>query len=212
MNLKGSVREYAFDEIRGGRGLGRVVMELIQDVDEVVAWLPDDQLQLCDAYERGALSSEELSQEALRNVAGYLAARHGLGDRRNVTLVLQPPDGPLYPGEATPHNRPFKTLWLSGSDDSSDDGELFAAGNDSDSEAILAALGEALRFPAVGLLVKDDRISTSVSDATIPAAELRSAAVNFEAILIGGWDATNYLILERRRSAVQSANGGILGP
>lgn len=190
---------YIRDQLQYARGLGQLVRRLDLDAGTVQAFLPSSDPLLATRYSDGALRDDAQEGRAVTALGQHLAATYGLTTNTRRVLICQFADGAQSPpedgtGVSSTRAEPYQTVWLYGADESYQDGELWCADSRTELVGVVAMLRKALWFPAVGVLttLPDD---TTVSDGeTLALDRLWPLVRDADVVLIGAWDAMNYLI------------------
>lgn len=190
--------EFVRTELAGRSGLTPLVRNLDFASFEAVAWIPDDAPRLVNAYADGSLQSASQKSQAVLEVARHLHDKHALGRDDNIILLCQFADRPREPSRNPKDDvlKPYKSAWLTGCADGGD-GELWIADSSTSSEGVLQLLADELWFPAVGILTAVDREKNIEDGDEIFFDDLSDMVCKSTVVLVGGWDATNYLVFER---------------
>ncbi len=201
---------YIHDQLEHGRGLAQLVRRRQLGTGTVHALLPSSDPSLATGYANGALRDTAQEEDAVTAVAQHLVATYGLTADVGMLLICQFADGAQRPPERGPQDsfeiaRPYSTAWLHGADQAYQDGELWYADSRTELAGVVAMLDLALWFPAVGVLtmLPDD---TVIADREPLAYDrLWPLVRDAHVILIGAWDAMNYLLWTPREPASRGA-------
>jgi hypothetical protein len=194
-DISSSAHVFIRDQLRRGRGLGRQIEAEIPPKGPIAALVPDDQRNLSERYADGSLEDDEqvnvltlLAEQVIREF------RPGPGERG--VLLLQFADGAQRPGEdAAPLDGAlFSTVWLQGSDPSYLDGELWFTPTDASIDQLVGLLERALWFPTIGILTAVRGSEELMHGGTLLTGDLSRLVRGAAQVLIGAWDATNYLV------------------
>jgi hypothetical protein len=190
---------YMQEQMRRGRGLAHLLVELDLTSGTVQAFLPADEPSRAEGYAKGALRDSEQEGEAVAALADYLVAQYDITREPAEVLICQFADGASVPPESGSHvspsaREPWKTIWLSGAKRRWADGELWYVDASSDFDHLVKMLQRELWFPAICVLAQLPKSLAGGLPDEIEYARLGELLQEPQAILVGGWDAMNYLI------------------
>ncbi|HXB66334.1 MAG TPA: hypothetical protein VNV42_15810 [Solirubrobacteraceae bacterium] len=145
-------------------------------------------------YEKGSLRNAEEESEVVALVCDYLVDTLGLTSNPTIALLGQFPDGARRPTADVPRGRQYSTAWLAGAEPPYYDGELWYVAGHAKRTAARSLLADLLWFPAIATVIQiaeaDELRECSEIDFEVLAELVREP----RAILVGGWDAMNYLL------------------
>jgi hypothetical protein len=193
-HLDNNSLRYIATQFEAGQGLAHLLGRVDLGAGVVQAFVPDDKPSFAGNYASGSLRDAEEESTAVTLVCDYLIDSFGLTGDPNIALLGQFPDGARQITADIPSSRQYSTIWLTGATPSYYNGELWFIAGDVDREAARSLLADLLWFPSIATV-------TNIFD----ASKLHEGGeINFEAlaelvrepyaILVGGWDAMNYLI------------------
>jgi hypothetical protein len=195
------------DELDGARGLGQLVRELDLETGRIHALLPKRDPSLAARYADGALRDNAEETEAVTVLAQHLMSRFGVTVDPAVLLISQFADGPSrrpseqdLAGTSASAKGPYFTAWLQGADQPYQDGELWYVDSRSQLPDVITMLDEVLWFPTVAVLTKLPDGSVIDDSESLAYGFLRQLVRDALVVLVGGWDAMNYLLWTPRDS------------
>lgn len=187
---------YMQEQLMSARGLGSLLSKLDLTAGRVVAFVADSVPEAASTYQSGSLRDIGQEREAIAELANYLVTVRGLTLRADIVLVGQFAEGPRQaPSDMAATGRAdggYHTAWLTGAQPQYHNGELWHAGLGDDVKSVEALLKDLLWFPAIAVVARlpDD---TKLGE-NIGYEVLADIVQDPEVILVGAWDAMNYLI------------------
>jgi hypothetical protein len=194
-DISGTAHVFIRDQLARGRGLGKQIEAEVPPKGPIAALVPDDKRNLSERYADGRLEDDEqvdvltlLAEQVIREFLPSL-------DERGL-LLFQFADGAQHPSEDAPlpDEASFSTVWLHGSAQPYLDGELWFTFADAATDRLVRLLERALWFPTIGILTTVPRSEEPRHGGTLQPGELSRLVQSAAQILIGAWDATNYLL------------------
>jgi hypothetical protein len=196
------------DELAGARGLGQLVRELDLETGRVHAVLPNRDPSLAARYADGALRDSDEETEVVTALAHDLMSGFGVTVDPGMLLISQFADGASrrpfeqdISGTSPSAKEPWFTAWLQGADQPYQDGELWYVDSRSQLPDVITMLDRALWFPTVAVLGKLPDGSVIDDREALAYGFLRQLVRDALLVLVGGWDAMNYLLWTPRDSA-----------
>jgi hypothetical protein len=183
---------YLEEELEKGRGLAQLARRLDLQDGHLSAFVPDGRHSLASQFRTGALRDSEEEAQALHLLTSYLMAEHGLSTEPRKLLISQFADGAEVPGGEP--SDPFPTVWLQGARHPYQDGELWYQGYRASPADVEDMLGRALWFPAVGVVLTLPEGTKVEAGQCLDYEILAGWMQRPDVVLVGGWDAMNYLI------------------
>jgi hypothetical protein len=191
--------DYLVGQIKQGRGLARSLEGVNFQDGKTFAFLPSADTSLAAEYETGTMRDETQEREAVEALVGYLATDVGLLTRPGLALFAEFADGAVTPKDAPvtagrESAQPHAKIWLRGASRRSDDNEVWFVDGRRDLPAATEMLLDALWFPAVAALVEMPSGISLAEGEVFDHATFATLTTHPELVLVGGWDATNYLV------------------
>lgn len=186
--------DYISGQLKGGQGLAHLLGSVDLRDGEVQAFVSGDDASAAVTYDTGSLPSEAHEANAINALTSYLITSYGLTNRPGVALIGQFPDGAKRRPDVSPakERAPYSTAWLTGAKPAYYNGELWYVDQHSTCDALEVMLHDLLWFPAVAAVVEVNE--ELVDDGAIDFGALARLVERPRAILIGAWDAMNYLL------------------
>jgi hypothetical protein len=189
---------YVVEQLESGQGLAHLLLRSDLRAGRVQACLPSDEPLTAADFSNGSLRDDQQEAEALRTLTGHLINSCGLTRDPTLLLLGQFPDGAKQRGLrdaiANEDRDRYSTAWLKDADPPYYNGELWYADRSSTFAAIETLLRDLLWFPAIAVLVQAPDGRRLTNDSKISFESLSVLVERPRAILIGAWDAMNYLL------------------
>jgi hypothetical protein len=190
---------YSVEQLESGQGLAHLLLRTDLHLGRVQAFLPSDDPLAAAGFSDGSLRGSEQESEAIRLLAEHLVNSYGLTQHPELLLIGQFPEGAKrreQPGSdavADSDQTAYLTAWLVGANPAYYNGELWYVDKSSTLSAVERLLHDLLWFPAVAVLAKAPEGRHPTKDSEISLESLSVLVERPHAILIGAWDAMNYL-------------------
>lgn len=196
VDLEADSVAYIREQLESARGLGQLLARLDLESGRVQAFVPEDLPAAASGYRTGALRGKAQEAEVLAVLAEYLIESRGLTSRADLALIAQFAEGARLPpdDERSDGGGPsqYRTVWLVGAQPEYYNGELWVIDSEVEAHVVQGLLQELLWFPAVAVLTEvNDRFSDNDK---VELEPLWDIVRDPEAVLVGGWDAMNYLL------------------
>jgi hypothetical protein len=181
--------------------LAQIALEADLTAGELSAFLPMNQTNLASMYSDGSLP-QAAEEEVVAQVSTWLTELAQRLYKKEWVLISQFADGATLPQEgADPPERQthaYETWWLTGSSQSYHDGEIWVCNGAYKHHDAAILLRDSLWHPALVALGPAKPDTLPVGDgALVPQEALRVWMREVATLLVGAWDAGNYLIWRR---------------
>lgn len=193
LQLEDDSRRYMMAQFAAGQGLAHLLGQINLRTGVVQAFVPDDDPSIAAGYASGSLRDAKEEDAVVALATDYLVDSFGLTNDQNVVLLGQFPDGARQPTSDIPSGRQYSTAWLTGAAPSYYNGELWYVTGHVDQGVARSLLADLLWFPSIATVIHAD-MAELLEGREISFETLAELVRKPRAILVGGWDAMNYLI------------------